>query len=689
MVTTTGLAPPKPSSGASRTPEPESVRSEALLIPQQIEYEVQLAEMESRLRQMITEVLKPTIVKTSRLQSDHNIMCLKFQEMVDSYQDVMTAHAEVKENTKKMTLFRDKLDEFWSHGNAVEDAMATFQKETLARFEEVNQLCLSNRSSAERVDRQIDAAMKDMDGLTTVIQDMQVTLDDGIQRNKDSMETELRQHGEMVREVRMQYRELEQQIWGDEDMLLEGLWEASTPSLRRLDMQMRDLNGSLGEARHEIRSLCRLERELAQLSTRQNECEARLKEFAASNDQVRERCETVTEGVKQDFSSVSNRLAANTANLVREARQAFNDELRELRRMQQELCSVRAVVEKRSSETDEHVNQINKQVEANLHEVRIDISTLEGKRKRDKQGGEEELRMVHHRVAGQAEATSSLFRALEHVTGVISMTLQSDRMSVALDLQEYLERKETTLVGASDPGGGEEEKQHSEGGVEASRFRGVDPTSLHRLVYRPQPITYQGMNFERPQLIALREKLVHVAQEVLLQGPVAPPDGSQMTKQKLAEESIVADSSLPSAKTQVPASSPSFGEATTRYSSRRSVSRGPTSMQGSPATGAGETPVLSHSAGPGGGWPQRERAATVCSAQPQASARATSAPIATGAKSKATSTAGRGTAIGLAPGVDPGVQLPTLAATEKQTARTRVSLVRDNLTTAPAALSAR
>merc|ERR1719409_622936 len=100
------------------------------------------------------------------------------------------------------------------------------------------------------------------------------------------------------------------------------------------------------------------------------------------------------------------------------------------------------------------------------------------------------MRDLHSRVCTAVEGSDFLLRGLEHVSGVISMSLQSERMSVALDLQDFVERKDTPYVGVH------------ESPVETSRLRqmraergirqpGVDTEMLHRILYRPQSVNYQ------------------------------------------------------------------------------------------------------------------------------------------------------------------------------------------------------
>merc|ERR1719453_2618301 len=70
-----------------------------------MEEEVRQAEMESRLRRMITEVLKPSIVKVTLLQTDHEIMTQRFEEMIAGHQQVLGAQKEAKEHSQVIDVF--------------------------------------------------------------------------------------------------------------------------------------------------------------------------------------------------------------------------------------------------------------------------------------------------------------------------------------------------------------------------------------------------------------------------------------------------------------------------------------------------------------------------------------------------------------------------------------------------------
>lgn len=478
-----------------------------------MEEEVRQAEMESRLRRMIAQVLKPSIVKVTRLQTDHEMMCDKFQEMIDSHTEVLSAQKEAKEHSEVIAVFKSKLSEFWTFSNVLEDKISSYQKKAEQRMEEIEHECERNKSNALLHGRNLDRATQDMEGFRGNIKAMQASLEKGIQKNKERMDTEIRQMHLMVGEVRDLHNKLEAEVWGPEDCS-----DISPPCLRKLDMQMRRQNALLTEAMDDVAALQKLDAELIAVSKRQGVAEGQIKELQAASTHLGERVEVCAQEAKADFKQASNLMAAFSANLVREARQSFKDELKHAQEMQQDVDAFVKQTQATITESDEFVKSLSRQLEATVKEVRFDLESYDQKRHRDKQGVEQQLRQLQGKVASAADTSDFMLRGLEHVSGVISMSLQSERMSVALDLQDFRERKDTPYVGVC------------ESPVETSRLRqiraekgirqpGVDVEALQRLLYRPNPIEYQGTSFERTQLLALREKLVHIAQDVLQKGP--------------------------------------------------------------------------------------------------------------------------------------------------------------------------
>merc|ERR1712118_298060 len=86
------------------------------------------------------------------------------------------------------------------------------------------------------------------------------------------------------------------------------------------------------------------------------------------------------------------------------------------------------------------------QTEAVAKEVRIDLEEVNSKRKIDKLSLEAELKAFRGRIGGAFEHSEALLRGMEHIAGVLSVTLQSERISAALDIQNFSDRKKDNLV---------------------------------------------------------------------------------------------------------------------------------------------------------------------------------------------------------------------------------------------------
>jgi hypothetical protein len=478
-----------------------------------IEAEVAQAELESRLRRMITDVLRPSIAKVTKLQTDHEMMCTKFQEMIDGHQEVLSAQHEAKETSQMIGVFRSKLDEFWASNVSLEDKLTQYQRSAGLRMEELEHNLEANRNSSERLGRNLDRAMQDADRVKNNIKAMQVNFERATQKNKERMDTEVKQLHGLIQEVRDMHHKLQIEVWGPEDCS-----ESSPPSLRKLDMQMRTQTGLVSESINDIAVLQGNVSELFTATQRQSGMELQLKDLHDKSMFLAERVESCAQEAKEDFKQASNLMAAFSANLVREARHSFKDELKHAQQMQQEVDEFVRRTQAAIVDTETSMNSLSGQLQAMVKEIRTDLDSYDQKRKRDKQGLEDQVRQLQSKVNYADNASESIIKGLEHVSGVISMSLQSERMSVALDLQDFVERKDTPYVGVR----GTRDKKRQPRTVNG-KPTGLDPDALHRIEYQPQPVHYQGTNFERPQLLALREKLVHIAQEVLQKGPDLTP----------------------------------------------------------------------------------------------------------------------------------------------------------------------
>lgn len=500
-----------------------SITTDVVALQERKEEEVKLAEMESRLRQMILEVLRPTITRTARLQTDQQETAQRLEQLAAKLQGIVDAQKQWKEQMDMMQLLKRDLQASWDKIESLESKLDKFVKASTSRLDETEQNCELQRSAAVRLGRNLDRATQDMDKFHGTLKSMEAHLEKTVQRNRDRAEGEVKRLDVALERIRETHQKFAAEVRGDEQEASGKLLDdMSPPSLRRLDLQAKLLQEAAKEAKEDIADLQRLDADVVAIQKRQHEVEESQHRMANENKAVKGRVEQIAAETRTEFARASNMMTAFSATLLREARGNFKDELKASQEMRGDVEEFVRQTQQAIKDLSETNRATSRQTEALLKEIRIDLESLESRRRRDRQGVEDEVTGLQTRVQTSLGSAEAMLKGLEHISGIIGMTLQSERISVALDLQDFVERRETPYVGIRDEVGG------SSRGSTRSRppaLGSLDPARLTRLAYAPAPISYQGNSFERPQLLALREKLLHLAQEVLAQGP--GKDGKQ------------------------------------------------------------------------------------------------------------------------------------------------------------------
>jgi len=231
-----------------------------------------------------------------------------------------------------------------------------------------------------------------------------------------------------------------------------------------------------------------------------------LTELTNISTEISNRCDKVDKDLKAEIKRTANLMSAHSASLLQEVRASFSREVKELAALHSDVQVFLKDAEDSLQHVKESLDSTSRYVEASLHEVRLDIESLDGKRDRDKQVLEDSLGTLQQQAESSATSLEQLGRTLEHFSTVLGLSLKGQRMVIALGVQDFVDRKDTTYVGFK--------KGHT-GGLKFGQ--GLD--SLTDLPYQPGKVTFQSDTFERPQLLALCEKMVHSGQEALSKGP--------------------------------------------------------------------------------------------------------------------------------------------------------------------------
>ncbi|CAK9100879.1 USP domain-containing protein, partial [Durusdinium trenchii] len=430
---------------AKRSSETEEVllglsRAEANIEKQ--EDEVKHARLEVKLREMVLEVVAPTVERAVRMQNH----CDHLSARIESQHGILTMMAkDVHRAMDQLGLvheFKKQLDDFWGSQKDLELKLANHVREVLSNVEQCNHDCKTLTSTTERLSKQIIRAQQDSDQLRTDIFKMQTSLDMGVKKNKEYLDSETKRLELSIDQVKEMHKALSDEIWGPEEVT-----DFSPPSLRRLDMQTRQLEKTIKEVLAELRELRLLDAHVKRVTEIQEGHGVQLTELTDTSNEISQRVNQVNKDLKAEIKRTANLMSAYSANLLHEVRSSFSNEVKELAGLHQDVQVFLKETEASLHSLQESLHSSGRHVEASLREVRLDIESLDSKRKRDKIGLEESITGLQQQASHSSMSASQLGQTLEHLSSILGISLQGQRMIIALGVQDFVDRKDTTYVG--------------------------------------------------------------------------------------------------------------------------------------------------------------------------------------------------------------------------------------------------
>uniref|UniRef100_A0A7S4Q2X1 Uncharacterized protein n=1 Tax=Alexandrium monilatum TaxID=311494 RepID=A0A7S4Q2X1_9DINO len=434
------------------------------------EDEVRLADMETKLREFVLEVVRPTIMRNVKLQTETQWLAEDVRTQSARLEKVCQQIDLLQERSDAVVTFRERLDGFAERSRALEEQLTDQRITTLTRIEQAEEAVDRQKSTCARLGLSVDRVTQDMGELTGSIRKVQAAVDQCGQKSREYMESEHKRVDLLLQGIKEVQQSFANEVWGPEDPE-----EFAPPSLRRLDMQMRRAKADIKDALADLAALRRLDGEMTDVKQKLAVAFERLDEVAASCADHRRRIDKIALDSKHDFKHASNLMAAFTANLMQDIRVGFSAEVKDLQGSYQEIQKFVRDAQAAMAELEQALGSTRRHVEAALRECRTDLEGLEARRRRDRQGLEDGLAGVSGRAGAALEASEATLLGLEHLSGVVGMALQGARMAAALDTSDFADRKASPYVGAH---GIASKKKTGLG------RGGLDPEILFRLPYQ-------------------------------------------------------------------------------------------------------------------------------------------------------------------------------------------------------------
>lgn len=494
--------------------ETPKVGNEKPLTPFAKEHELEIAEMETRLRQMVLELLKPTIHKTSRLTFELETLSEKVGQHSGQLEEMLELQQKVSQQMEMIDIFRDEMAKRGADMRAFEAKCIEEQQSVRRELENFRHSFEQNKSVLAQLTRNVERAMSEVTMLQEELDKASKDLSDRLDNQSKTQTEEFQRVHIRADGLEKAHYQLHDELWGEDT------------GLKKIEKDLGSTNRSVRSILEEIEGLKKHKDILDALGSRQDSCEEKLMTTQDISGNLQESVERVAEKTEHQLRDASNLMAAHSASLLKEVRGSLKEELGHSQRLRTDVMTFMRDTQTSMVELRCNLETTVSQTEAVAKEVRIDLEEVNSKRKIDKLSLEAELKAFRQRIGGAFEHSEALLRGLEHIAGVLSVALQSERISAALDFQDFTDRKkEPTVTCRADKMGTDSAFSTSKDTKRRSQYQGmqleVDLTQLQSSEYNPGTIGYQGNIYDRQDIMMIREQLIHKAQEALQNGPKA------------------------------------------------------------------------------------------------------------------------------------------------------------------------
>lgn len=541
-------------------------RASVNIFDERAQLEIVLAQMETRLRGMISDLLQPTIAKTSNVTADMEAMRGIVSQHTRGLQEVQLGQLKALEQVATIAGFREDMTKWDTQRKTHESQVDEDLKGMQMKLETYRYSLEQKESVLHHLHRSVERTAMEVN-----------RINDAQEISKDLLETRV---DEQSRRINTQKAETEVQIAGLElklAALTDELWGEET-GLAKVAGELKKAHSSFAKFEVAVDTLKEGKAEAAQLDRLRSEVGKMVHEANSSVASMRQTVGNVVNDVREHFRTASQTISAHNATFITEVRQHYQVELEKAAGVRQEVLDFMQQVDRNIQDQDARVAETAAKASALAAEAREEVEELNRRRKRDKTSSDNELKALKKRLGGVFDNSDAVLKGIEHLYDVIQMMLEGEFIGSSLDIQESIDKKKIALMGVKDdestlsrnyqtepqrprpecraataPGGPREGRAATApGGPRTSRPTGpgvraatanpqepvvrvnhkclscsgqaplvLSAFKMACLQYAPSPVDYDGRQHERGDLLHQRHRLLQRSRTALNAGPAA------------------------------------------------------------------------------------------------------------------------------------------------------------------------
>merc|ERR1719409_2105219 len=509
-----GASPAKPGGGNVALPK---------------EREVEFAEFETRMRKFLLELMEPTIHKASAQQLEIDQIKAMVDKHAKSIQEVTLTSVKAEQQISIVEHFREEMSRWDVQRRGQEAKVAeelSLMKHELDGF----------RYNLERKEASIHGLQRTVDRVTAEMNRLQDSQDQLRKYCEERIDSQSKSINSARADLEVKLISLETK----HNSLADELWGEET-GLAKVTGELSKTNLVVQQLTEEMKRVQEKKASLTQLAKVQEEVNELIREATSNVTSLKLTVGNVVSDVKEHFRTASNTIAAHNATMIAEIRGSYQEELDHSSKLRQEVMKFMQDTQAAIKHLEQVAQSSHDQTEAMVREVRLDVEELNRKRKRDKANSDIENKALKKRLGGVFDNSDLVLKGLEHLSGVLAALLESNRIQAALELQDDTDRRKVALTGykeqpgPSQPGEkGQKTAATPRKGAKEQSVISVDNRCLSCsgqtatvlagfkiacLQYAPGQVKYDMKDFDRSELLNMRNELVEQAHEALINGP--------------------------------------------------------------------------------------------------------------------------------------------------------------------------
>mmetsp|Transcript_10449 Transcript_10449/g.19252 ORF Transcript_10449/g.19252 Transcript_10449/m.19252 type:complete len:580 (+) Transcript_10449:97-1836(+) len=453
-----------------------TINDDNLPTEQQVEW--MYAEMEARLRVLVTELMTPTMQKATIQGSDLQNIAAMVNNNTKQINKMYTFTTKMVETTASLESFREEITKMDAQMHASCVSCTEETRKLRVEFEDQKKKLEREESSILHMHRCLERVTTD---LNRVFDKLEESTEDDVQQQLDEQRRVLHKMicelEAKIMNVEIQHAALTDQLWGGETGLAKVTGEVKkvTDRIESLDQAVAMLKASRVQPEH----LVKLKEEVKHcLSNTESDMFALRREVG-----------NVVNDTKEHLRTALETTATQYATFMQEVRTSYGKELAHNAQLRTDVEAFMADGKQHREDVEKRVDEQSRRANNIMSEQQSVIEDEGRKRKRDRTTLDLEIKGIQKRLGGIFDSHAEITKGFEHLRNVVGKLLGAARMQCAVDLQDTEDREKVYLLGMRL----DSQKEESAGPMSPGRppSEKIQPSPRRKpkiLGHQPQPI---------------------------------------------------------------------------------------------------------------------------------------------------------------------------------------------------------